>query len=88
MDGAVILLKIFFAFLSILLDHVSEDLHFRHAELIEDADKNNLKLKVVATPLKDHGVTEVSIYTQDHSGLFARTCAGLALSRPLYKMLE
>ena len=60
--------------------NVSEDLHFRHAELIEDADKNNLKLKVVATPLKDHGVTEVSIYTQDHSGLFARTCAGLALS--------
>ena len=30
--------------------------------------------------LDDQGVTEVSIYTQDHLGLFARTCAGLALA--------
>jgi len=60
--------------------NVSEDLHYRHAEIIKEADKNNLKLKVSANPLNDQGVTEVSIYTQDHSGLFARTCAGLALS--------
>ena len=30
--------------------------------------------------LDDQGVTEISIYTQDHLGLFARTCAGLALA--------
>ena len=51
-----------------------------HANLITDADKANLKLKISVEPLDDQGVTEVSIYTQDHLGLFARTCAGLALA--------
>ena len=52
----------------------------RHANLILEADKENLKLKISAEPLEDQGVTEVSVYTQDHLGLFARTCAALALA--------
>ena len=60
--------------------NVNADVHLRHAKLISVADEENLKIKVSAEPLQNQGVTEVSIYTQDHSGLFARTCAGLALS--------
>ena len=67
-------------FYSYYWTNISSDVHVRHASLILDADKENLKLKIFAEPLKDQGVTEVSIYTQDHSGLFARTCAALALA--------
>ena len=67
-------------FYSYYWTNISSDVHVRHASLILDADKENLKLKLFAEPLKDQGVTEVSIYTQDHSGLFARTCAALALA--------
>ena len=67
-------------FYSYYWTNISPDVHVRHASLILDADKENLKLKIFAEPLKDQGVTEVSIYTQDHLGLFARTCAALALA--------
>ena len=67
-------------FYSYYWTNISPDVHARHASLILDADKENLKLKIFAEPLKDQGVTEVSIYTQDHLGLFARTCAALALA--------
>tara|TARA_B110000459_G_scaffold57149_1_gene64136 strand:+ start:175 stop:2934 length:2760 start_codon:yes stop_codon:yes gene_type:complete len=67
-------------FYSYYWTNISSDVHVRHASLILDADKENLKLKIFAEPLKDQGVTEVSIYTQDHLGLFARTCAALALA--------
>ncbi len=60
--------------------NINSDVHLHHANLITDADKANLKLKISVEPLDDQGVTEVSIYTQDHLGLFARTCAGLALA--------
>ena len=60
--------------------NISSEVHFNHANLISDADKEKRKLKVSVEPLGSKGVTEVSIYTQDHLGLFARTCAGLALA--------
>ena len=67
-------------FYSYYWTNISSDVHLRHANLIIGADKENLKLKIFIEPLKDQGVTEVSIYTQDHLGLFARTCAALALA--------
>jgi len=67
-------------FYSYYWTNVSTEVHLRHAKLISEADSQNLRLKVFAEPLNDQGVIEVLIYTQDHSGLFARTCAGLALS--------
>ena len=67
-------------FYSYYWTNISSDVHLRHANLILEADKENLKLKISAEPLEDQGVTEVSVYTQDHLGLFARTCAALALA--------
>ena len=60
--------------------NINFDVHVHHAKLIKDADSKDLKLKIDIETLDDQGVTEISIYTQDHLGLFARTCAGLALA--------
>ena len=60
--------------------NINFDVHLHHAKLIRDADSKNLKIKIDIENLDDQGVTEISIYTQDHLGLFARTCAGLALA--------
>ena len=60
--------------------NINFDVHLHHAKLIRDADSKNLKIKIDIETLDDQGVTEISIYTQDHLGLFARTCAGLALA--------
>ncbi len=60
--------------------NINFDVHLHHAKLIRDADSKDLKIKIDIENLDDQGVTEISIYTQDHLGLFARTCAGLALA--------
>ena len=60
--------------------NINFDVHLHHAKLIRDADSKDLKIKIDIENLDDQGVTEISIYTQDHLGLFARTCAGLVLA--------
>ena len=56
------------------------ELQERHAHLIENADNNKEKFSVHFHSLRKRKITEASIYTQDHHGLFARMCAGLALA--------
>ena len=58
MDGMKNYLKYSSRFYPYYWTNVSEELHYRHAEIIKEADKNNLKLKVSANPLNDQGVTE------------------------------
>ena len=67
-------------FFSYYWTNINFDVHLHHAKLIRDADSKDLKIKIDIENLDDQGVTEISIYTQDHLGLFARTCAGLALA--------
>ena len=67
-------------FFSYYWTNINFDVHLHHAKLIKDADSQDLKIKIDIETLEDQGVTEISIYTQDHLGLFARTCAGLALA--------
>ena len=67
-------------FFSYYWTNINSDVHLHHAKLIRDADSKDLKIKIDIENLDDQGVTEISIYTQDHLGLFARTCAGLALA--------
>ena len=67
-------------FFSYYWTNINFDVHLHHAKLIRDADSKELKIKIDIENLDDQGVTEISIYTQDHLGLFARTCAGLALA--------
>ena len=67
-------------FFSYYWTNINFDVHLHHAKLITEADSKDLKIKIDVETLDDQGVTKVSIYTQDHLGLFARTCAGLALA--------
>lgn len=51
-----------------------------HAELIRKADRDDKKLTIEATSDPFRSVTEVTVYTADHPGLFARIAAAMSLS--------
>ncbi len=51
-----------------------------HAELLRDADKAQESLTIEATSDPFRSVTEVTVYTADHPGLFARIAAAMSLS--------
>jgi len=51
-----------------------------HAELLKEADKTGETLTIQAHSDPFRSVTEVTIYTADHPGLFARVAAAMSLS--------
>ncbi|MDI2090004.1 [protein-PII] uridylyltransferase [Commensalibacter oyaizuii] len=57
-----------------------ENTHLRHAHLITEATKNNALLTIQTHPLPDRGVTEVTVYAADHSGLFSKISGALAIA--------
>ncbi|ACI50097.1 UTP-GlnB uridylyltransferase, GlnD [Gluconacetobacter diazotrophicus PA1 5] len=57
-----------------------QDTHARHAELIREAERHKAPLTVETQPLPARGVTEVTIYTADHPGLFSRMAGALAIA--------
>ncbi|HIJ38998.1 MAG TPA: [protein-PII] uridylyltransferase [Rhodospirillaceae bacterium] len=54
--------------------------HVRHARLIREAEATKAPLTVDWHLDKSHGVTEVTIYTDDHPGLFSQIAGAMALS--------
>ncbi len=54
--------------------------HARHARLIRDAERRHAPLTVDTQPLPARAVTEVTIYTADHAGLFSRIAGALAVA--------
>ncbi len=55
--------------------------HLYQAELMAKADRGGEKL-AIATRLDSYrGVTEVTVYTADHPGLFSRIAGGIAVAR-------
>ena len=54
--------------------------HARHARLIRDAEYRHAPLTVDTQPLPSREVTEVTIYTADHAGLFTRIAGALAVA--------
>ncbi|NLI26759.1 MAG: [protein-PII] uridylyltransferase [Acetobacter sp.] len=52
----------------------------RHARLIRNAEARKAALTIDAEPLPSRGVTEITIYTADHPGLFARIAGALSLA--------
>ena len=52
----------------------------RHAELVRQAEADRAPLTVDWRPDAAQGVTEVTIYTGDHPGLFAQIAGAMALS--------
>ncbi len=52
----------------------------RHARLVREADEAGRSLTVDTRVDSYHAVTEVTVYTADHPGLFSRIAGGLAVS--------
>lgn len=52
----------------------------RHARLVREAERNQTPLTVDTRVDRARGVTEVTIYTGDHPGLFSRLCGAMALA--------
>ena len=56
------------------------DSHARHARLIRDAEARDAPLTVDTQPLPARAVTEVTVYTADHAGLFSSIAGALAVA--------
>ena len=54
--------------------------HLRHASMIRDAERRAAPLTVETQPLPARAVTEVTVYTTDHAGLFSRIAGALAIA--------
>ena len=54
--------------------------HARHARLIREAEGRHAPLTVDTQPLPAREVTEVTVYTADHAGLFSRIAGALAVA--------
>jgi [protein-PII] uridylyltransferase len=52
----------------------------RQARLVREAERNTTPLTVDTRIDRARGVTEVTIYTEDHPGLFSRLCGAMALA--------
>jgi [protein-PII] uridylyltransferase len=54
--------------------------HARHARLVRDAEHRQAPLTVDTQPLPARAVTEVTVYTADHPGLFSKISGALAVA--------
>ena len=54
--------------------------HARHARLISDAEARGAPLTVDTQPLPARAVTEITVYTADHAGLFSKIAGALAVA--------
>ncbi|GBQ68079.1 uridylyltransferase PII [Ameyamaea chiangmaiensis NBRC 103196] len=57
-----------------------QDTHHRHARLIRDSEARHAPLTVECMPVPLRGVTEMTIYTTDHAGLFSHIAGALAVA--------
>src|SRR5690625_1426149 len=56
------------------------DTHLRHAELVREAEAAGRSLTINTRYDAYRGITEVTIYTPDHPGLFSRIAGGIAVA--------
>ncbi len=54
--------------------------HARHAGMIRDAESTNAPLTVRTRVLESRAVTEITVYSADHPGLFSRMAGALAVA--------
>ncbi len=54
--------------------------HVRHAHMVREADRENRPLTVETRVDRDRAVTEITVYTPDHAGLFSRIAGAIAVS--------
>lgn len=55
-------------------------IHERHAQLMRKADKDGQTLTIETASDQWRAITEVTIYTQDHAGLFSELAGGIAVA--------
>ncbi|GBQ15812.1 [protein-PII] uridylyltransferase [Swaminathania salitolerans] len=56
------------------------DTHLRHARLVLDSETHEAPLTIETTPIPQRDVTEITILSADHSGLFSQIAGGLAVA--------
>ncbi|RUT26672.1 [protein-PII] uridylyltransferase [Asaia sp. W19] len=56
------------------------DTHIRHARLVLDSEIHSAPLTIEATPIPQRDVTEITIFSADHAGLFSQIAGGLAVA--------
>ncbi|WP_459773054.1 [protein-PII] uridylyltransferase [Asaia astilbis] len=56
------------------------DTHLRHARLVLDSETHASPLTIEATPIPQRDVTEITVFSADHSGLFSQIAGGLAVA--------
>ncbi|MCQ9154905.1 [protein-PII] uridylyltransferase [Acidomonas methanolica] len=56
------------------------DTHMRHARLVIESDIDNAPLTIEALPIPSRDVTEITILSADHPGLFSRIAGALAVA--------
>jgi [protein-PII] uridylyltransferase len=54
--------------------------HARHAELMRKAEREKRQVAIAAIPDRFRAVTEVTLYSADHPGLFARVAGAFAVA--------
>lgn len=54
--------------------------HLRHGRLVREAEASSAPLTVQAEPLPARAVTEITVYTSDHAGVFSKITGALALA--------
>ena len=59
---------------------VDRDTHRRHAELVREAERTGCPLTVDTRIDRYREVTEVTVYTADHPGLFSRVAGAMAVA--------
>ncbi|GBQ89610.1 uridylyltransferase PII [Acetobacter nitrogenifigens DSM 23921 = NBRC 105050] len=57
-----------------------QETQLRHARLIREADACSAPFVIETQPLPARGVTEVTIHTEDHPGLFSQIAGAMALA--------
>ena len=54
--------------------------HARHARMVREAERAHQPLTVDSRIDRNQGITEITIYTEDHPGLFSRLAGALSMS--------
>jgi [protein-PII] uridylyltransferase len=52
----------------------------RHAEIVREAESRGLALHIDTRPAPERDVTEITVYTADHPGLFSQIAGAMSLS--------
>ena len=62
------------------MDGLIRDNWTKFPEIVQEANNRNLDIHIETRVEKEHGFTEIVVYSHDHPGLFSRIAGAMALS--------